>query len=276
MLTATLLAIGLVGVALVSNVQAGKVGVTAAVNPNAKGKRANGVVRTLYVGNNIHFRERIKTSGTGLVQVLFADGSTITVGAGADLVIDKFVYNPKKGTGQLAVRFSKGALRFIGGRLSKQKGGVQIRTSVGTAGIRGAIANILVASNRARFSLMFGHEIVFHGRGGANNRIYQSGFTLDVFGNGIRTQVRRTTLADVQLFERLAAGRRGRTGGARRVPSNRRVANSPFPHTNSNNPVGILPPGQLPRTVLSAPLRDREKGFFDLQLGRDAINDFTY
>lgn len=52
------------------------------------------------------------------MQVLLVDGSTFTVGPKSSLVIDKFVYNSKTGTGQLAVTFSKGALRFVGGKLA--------------------------------------------------------------------------------------------------------------------------------------------------------------
>jgi hypothetical protein len=36
------------------------------------------------------------------VQVLLVDGSTFTVGPGSHLVIDKFVHNPSKGTGEIA------------------------------------------------------------------------------------------------------------------------------------------------------------------------------
>ena len=34
------------------------------------------------------------------MQVLLVDGSTFTVGPGSDLVIDKFVYDPKKNKGE--------------------------------------------------------------------------------------------------------------------------------------------------------------------------------
>ncbi len=56
----------------------------------------------LNIGKSIFFNERIKSTGSGLVQVLLVDGSTFTVGPGSDLVIDKFVHNPSKGTGEIA------------------------------------------------------------------------------------------------------------------------------------------------------------------------------
>ena len=48
----------------------------------------------LNIGKSIFFNERIKTTDSGLVQVLLVDGSTFTVGPDSDLVINKFVYDP--------------------------------------------------------------------------------------------------------------------------------------------------------------------------------------
>ena len=66
------------------------------------------------------------------MQVLLVDGSTFTVGPGSDLVIDKFVYDPKKNEGEVVATFSKGMLRFVGGKISKNEGGVKQR-AVGRA-----------------------------------------------------------------------------------------------------------------------------------------------
>src|SRR4030065_738635 len=60
---------------------------------------------------------------------------------GSDLVIDKFVYDPKKGTGQIAASFSKGVMRFVGGKISKNEGGVTVNTPAGALAIRGGIAH---------------------------------------------------------------------------------------------------------------------------------------
>ena len=62
------------------------------------------------------YNQRINTTGEGLVQVLLVDGSTFTVGPGSDLVIDKFVYDPSKGKGEVVAAFSKGVMRFVGGK----------------------------------------------------------------------------------------------------------------------------------------------------------------
>ena len=85
------------------------------------------------------YNERIDTSGTGVVQVLLLDGSTFTVGPNSNLVIDKFVYDPGRGKGELVASFTKGALRFIGGKLSKPVGGIQVKTPAGELTVRGGM-----------------------------------------------------------------------------------------------------------------------------------------
>lgn len=60
--------------------------------------------------------------------MLLVDGSTFTVGPGSSVVVDKFVYNPASGRGARIASFSKGALRFVGGKLSKNDPGVKVKT----------------------------------------------------------------------------------------------------------------------------------------------------
>ena len=71
-----------------------RVGVAAAVTPEATSVPPGAPPRTLKIGKSILYNERIDTSGTGVVQVLLLDGSTFTVGPNSNLVIDKFVYDP--------------------------------------------------------------------------------------------------------------------------------------------------------------------------------------
>jgi len=97
--------------------KADKVGVAAAVNPDAFSSLSGTPDKQLNIGKSIFFNERINTTTSGLVQVLLVDGSTFTVGPNSDLVIDRFVYDPRKKTGEIVATFSKGTMRFIGGKL---------------------------------------------------------------------------------------------------------------------------------------------------------------
>jgi hypothetical protein len=84
-----------------------RVGVAAAVKPAATSQPPGGETSTLRIRKSVVYDERINTSGSGVVQVLLLDGSTFTVGPGSSLVIDKFVYNPSIGRGELVASFSK-------------------------------------------------------------------------------------------------------------------------------------------------------------------------
>jgi hypothetical protein len=156
-LTTVLLASFAIDASIGNALSADKVGVAAAVRPEATSQEPGGDMTTLKIGKSVVYNERIDTSGSGVVQVLLLDGSTFTVGPGSSLVIDKFVYNPKAGTGTLAATFSKGALRFVGGKLSKNDPGVKIKTPAGALTVRGGIALAKVnGPNQARFVFVFG------------------------------------------------------------------------------------------------------------------------
>src|SRR5665811_2045275 len=77
---------------------ADKVGVAAAVNPDAYSSLSGTPDKQLKIGKSIFYNERINTTNSGLVQVLLMDGSTFTVGPNSNLTIDRFVYDPRKKT----------------------------------------------------------------------------------------------------------------------------------------------------------------------------------
>ena len=117
------------------------VGAAAAVKPSSTGTPPGGNSRTLDIGARIASQERIHTDGTGSLQVMFLDKTTLTIGPSSDLVVDQFVYNPSASTGQFAASLSKGALRFVGGQISHNIGAT-INTPAATIGIRGGVAYI--------------------------------------------------------------------------------------------------------------------------------------
>ena len=116
----------------------GKVG---AVNPAAQSAPPGGSLRTIQLGTQIIYKERISTSASGSLQLAFTDKSTLSLGPNSDLVIDEFVYDPNSGQGKMAVSLGRGVLRFVGGQVSHD-GNAQIKTPVATIGLRGAAGTI--------------------------------------------------------------------------------------------------------------------------------------
>jgi trimeric autotransporter adhesin len=108
-----------------------RIGTTNSVKPEATGSIAG----TLSAGSGVHASENIHTGGSGQADLRFLDNSNLTVGPGSNVRLDKFVYDPNKGTGGVAIEASRGAFRFVTG--SQGKGSVSIKTPSGTLGIRG-------------------------------------------------------------------------------------------------------------------------------------------
>jgi hypothetical protein len=132
---AAMLAVTLAPVSALSDT----VGSAAAVKPASTGTPPGGSARTLKPGTTIFDRERIRTSGSGSLQVMFLDKTTLTIGPNSDVVIDEFVYRPGGSSNQFLASMTKGALRFVGGQISHNQGAT-ITTPTATIGIRGGVA----------------------------------------------------------------------------------------------------------------------------------------
>jgi FecR protein len=222
-------ALGLALIASPLSLAAARVGVAAAVIPDATSVPPGESSRTLRIGSTVVYNERIDTSGSGVVQVLLLDGSTFTVGPNSDLVIDKFVYDPARGKGELVASFSKGALRFIGGKLSKPVGGIEVKTPAGQLTVRGGIFQGIVSGpNQALFSFVFGNELSLK-RDGQLYRLTETGNSIDVHGPG--APVLRPTLPAETLFTLASVS-------GRKWSKVKLVKGQPFPHYYGVHPIG--------------------------------------
>ncbi|MEM8553084.1 MAG: hypothetical protein AAGF45_11955 [Pseudomonadota bacterium] len=234
-----------------------RIGVAGAANPLSQLARGS-AVRTVVVGENVLFRDQIITSDEGLVQVLFVDGSTFTVGPGARVVIDEFVYQPATGTGSLVAEVTSGALRFVGGRLSKGNNQVRFRTPGGTLGVRGGIANIDLDppcedANQCpteTASLVFGEELTLSLPGGGTRRIHQAGYSF-VLGSGGNVTVVPTNTLDQSSLQRRLSGQAGTNGGATEEPTAEDVVQSGVPQINSARAPFVVLPRPKPVAVSS-------------------------
>jgi trimeric autotransporter adhesin len=114
----------------VANAQT-RIGTAQSVKPEASGSIAG----TLSAGSGVHASETVHTGSSGQADLRFLDNSNLTVGPGSSVRLDKFVYDPNKGSGSVAVEASRGAFRFVAA--SQNKGEVKVKTPSGTLGIRG-------------------------------------------------------------------------------------------------------------------------------------------
>jgi hypothetical protein len=100
------------------------------------GARFDGKPRELAVGAEVHRDEQVWTASGGRLDIQFADGSSITLGENARVVLDEFVMPEGASAGNQVVRSITGALRFVGGAVDKS-GATKIVTPIATMTVRG-------------------------------------------------------------------------------------------------------------------------------------------
>ena len=67
----------------------------------------------------VHMNDRLRTGANARLEVTFNDNSKLTLGENANVVIDRYVYNPNKSSAQVVLNATQGALRFAGGKIEQ-------------------------------------------------------------------------------------------------------------------------------------------------------------
>jgi hypothetical protein len=153
-----------------------EIGVTSAVIPAARGKPTDGEARVLQVGLDMQANERVQTDAGGKAQLLFLDGSALSIGPNSDVVLDEYVYDPETKTGKIALSATRGVFRLVGGAISKTTP-VTLTTPTATIGVRGGIAMIAAGPQGAEAAFIYGEELFVHG-GGETQRVERPGFVI--------------------------------------------------------------------------------------------------
>jgi hypothetical protein len=123
---------------------AAKIGVASAVKNSVEGA-TGGSVRPLAAGSSVFAREVVRTGDESTAQLLFLDETSLSIGPQSEVTLDRFVFNPNKGAGNVVINATRGAFRFISG--SQQSSSYQIKTPVATIGVRGTIFDLYLAKN---------------------------------------------------------------------------------------------------------------------------------
>ncbi|MBX9711162.1 MAG: FecR domain-containing protein [Xanthobacteraceae bacterium] len=254
----SLLTVLLSTVAPITRVDAQNAGRVVAVNPDATGTPPGGGSRTLTVGGNLVYKEKIQTSAVGSTQILFPDSSTLNVGRNSSVTIDEYVYDPNAGTGKMVASVGKGVLRFVGGQIS-HTAGVTIQTPVSSLGVRGGSVTIMYPIPpgfgggdpnlaNAKGELVIGHVGVTVISNNTGSVTLQPGYATFVTGpnDPIPPPFKISDLTLSQILS-LLTSKPGQTGGAVDLPTDQMATRQGFggPTTgNLNNPAN--PPGTDP------------------------------
>ena len=97
-----------------------------------------GASRDLAAAGPVYFRDTLRTGPGARLEAKLDDGTVLTLGEKGKLTVDEFVYRPGEQGNKLALNVTKGAFLFVGGKIEAPTGGnVDIKTPVGTLGVRG-------------------------------------------------------------------------------------------------------------------------------------------
>ena len=62
------------------------------------------------VGTPVNTNDRLRTGANARLEVTFRDGTKLNLGENANVVVDRYVYNPEQSTGALALETTTGAV----------------------------------------------------------------------------------------------------------------------------------------------------------------------
>lgn len=152
-----------------------KAGVSAAVRGTVERTLEN-ITSRIRSGQDIFMGDGIRSHAQSGMQLMLLDETVFTIGPDSELIIDEFVYDPQTGSGHVATTLTKGALRFVTGKIAKgDPEDVTITLPVGSVGIRGTFGIATWDGSRALVLLL--------GPGADNDAFSEEG-RLDVTANG--------------------------------------------------------------------------------------------
>lgn len=230
--------IGTAGILIQSPAFSREVGVTSAVNPSVTGTPPAAGKRTLYLGTDIFFDERVQTNEKGSAQILLLDQSAFTVGSNSDIVINEFFYDPDTSSGRLITSMTKGVFRYVGGKLSKQEKGVTIETPLVVMGVRGGMNTWerIPETGEEVATFLFGDELViFQKSNGKTYSLTEAGYSMTFAQDGAVSGPARVSQQSIARIEDALSGGQGTDGGATETLTNNYVARMEIVQLGSAN-----------------------------------------
>ncbi len=190
-----------------------QVGTATAVNPLSESTPPGAGTVALNVGSRIVHKERIHTTPTGSVQLLFLDKSALSIAPNTNILIDEYVYDPNSGNGHMLANMTEGALRFVGGKLSHQ-GEAELATPAAAIGIRGGTVTVHHDKHGTRIINHFGTITIYNGAGTVT--MSRPGFEVLVLNwNTLPGEPVRVTSDEIAHDLVILTSRLGQDGGVR-------------------------------------------------------------
>ncbi len=142
--------------------------------------------------------ERVEAAVNETVEVLFADGTSITMSPQSRLVIEHYRYDRASRLGELRVRLESGAARFVGGVLNNTSA-VQVSTPHARATVDNAIAYVQASSDRTDVVLVAGRALTVEADG-KSRTVERAGYALSIDRAGNLGSPTKASRADLQRY----------------------------------------------------------------------------
>ena len=177
-----------IAVLAVGHAQAQNAGDVQALQGGANVTRGNAAAAALAQGAAIQRNDIVETADNGKLLIGFVDGTKLTLGPSADVVIDEYVYNPNGGANAAAIRVASGAMRLVAGAVERAGGpqAITVKTAVGTIGIRGTDFFVEMEDDHLSVALFSGHEVVVSNASGTTT--LRPGEGTDIWGGKAPSQ----------------------------------------------------------------------------------------
>jgi hypothetical protein len=89
-------------------------------------------------GAAVRMNDELLTGADGHLQVTFRDNTVLTLSENARVVIDRYVYDPEQGVGDVLLTTTQGAFRFATGKMKElTEKTITVETPVAQVGVRG-------------------------------------------------------------------------------------------------------------------------------------------
>ena len=252
---------------------ADSIGTAGAANVTSSGTPPGGAVRVIEIGAQIVQNEKIETSPTGSVQILFIDKTTLNIGPNSRLVIDRFAFDPAASQGQMALTLTKGVLRIVGGQVT-HTGGATVETPAASIGVRGAIVTIAQDGKHGTRAFLGYGQLTFTSRCAPSDvscepktvTLSRPGFMVASAGVGAEPSAPVRASADqVAAVNQQTTSAPGQTGGASTLPTDQEAAANNIGTETST--VATVPAPPIGRgggaLAVAAALSERDNGCHD-------------
>jgi len=122
---------------------------------------------TLRVGRDVVVGQPVQAAAGERVELLFADGSSLTLAPNAQATIEAFSFDSRQGSGHLAVRLSSGLFRFAGGRIARRSTAI-LDTPAAALAVRDGIVLVRAEPERTTAIATVSAEVTVSNRAGTH------------------------------------------------------------------------------------------------------------